>query len=39
MTGVIILYERNQIRNQIKLEVEIKNNPHIPWYILKFQSI
>lgn len=28
MTGVIRLYERNQIRNQIKLEVEIKNNPH-----------
>lgn len=29
MTGVNRLYERNQIRNQIKLEVEIKNNPHL----------
>lgn len=36
MTGVTRLYERNQIRNQIKLEVEIKKQPT---YILKFQSI
>lgn len=36
MTGVTRLYERNQIRNQIKLEVEIKTNPHIYPQISKY---
>lgn len=39
MTGVTRLYERNQIRNQIKLEVEIKTNPHIYPQISKYIAV